>query len=146
MKTNIKKLIPFVLATLTVLLFGACAQNSDTNGKTTTADAGQTAAAEYKKITAAQAKALIDGGSVIILDVRTQDEFNQGHIEGAVLLPNTDIAAKAATILPDKTAKILVYCRSGNRSASASKDLIAMGYTDVLDFGGIIDWPYETVK
>lgn len=146
MKTNIKKLIPFVLATLTVLLFGACAQNGDTDVSTTKPDAGQTtAAAIYKKITPAEAKALMDAGNVIILDVRTQSEFDQGFIRNAVLLPNTDIAAKAATILPDKTAKILVYCRSGNRSASASKDLIAMGYTDVLDFGGIIDWPYETV-
>lgn len=149
MKNKIKKLIPFVLAAFTILLFGACAQNDTTDGSTTKAEAAQTTAApEYKKITAAQAKALMDAGNVIVLDVRTQSEFDQGHIKDAVLLPNTDVAARAATVLPDKNAKILVYCRSGNRSASASKELIAMGYTDVLDFGGINDWPYEyeTVK
>ena len=147
MKSKFKKMIPFILAAITVLLFGACAQNGDTDATTTKADATQaTAAAKYKKITAAQAKALIDTGDVIILDVRTQEEFDDEHINDAVLLPDYDIGAKAATVLPDKGAKILVYCRSGNRSASASEKLIAMGYTDVLDFGGIIDWPYETDK
>ncbi len=104
-----------------------------------------TGLSEYKKISAEEAKALIDGGNTVILDVRTQEEYNGGHIKDAVLLPNTDISEKAGTVLPDKSAKILVYCRSGNRSASAAKELIEMGYTDVLDFGGIIDWPYETV-
>lgn len=98
----------------------------------------------YKKISPQEAKALIDAGNVIILDVRTQNEYNGGHIKNAVLLPNTEIAEKSATVLPDKNAKILVYCRSGNRSATASKELLEMGYTDVLDFGGINDWPYET--
>jgi len=144
MLKNIKKLIPFVLAALTVLLFGACTQKGDTDVTTTKADTTKALVAPV--ITAAQAKTLIDGGNVIILDVRTQEEFNQGHIQDAVLLPDYDIAAKAATVLLDKNAKILVYCRTGRRSALAAKELIAMGYTDVLDFGGIIDWPYETVK
>lgn len=148
MKNKIKKLIPFILTVLTVLLFGACSQNGDTGESTTKPDAGQTtAAAIYKKITPAEAKALMDGENVIILDVRTQEEFDQGHIQDAVLLPDYEVGAKAAAVLPDKDAKILVYCRSGRRSALAAKELIAMGYTDVLDFGGIeTDWPYETVK
>jgi len=107
-------------------------------GETSTNQAG------YKKISPKEAKALIDAGNVVILDVRTPDEYNESHIKGAVLLPNTEISEQAPTILPDKNAKILVYCRSGNRSASASKELITMGYADVLDFGGINDWPYET--
>lgn len=100
----------------------------------------------YKKISAQDAKAIIDNEDVIILDVRTQGEYDSGHIENAVLLPVNEIPSKAEGVLTDKDAKILVYCRSGNRSATAAKDLIKMGYTNVYDFGGIIDWPYEIVK
>ena len=82
---------------------------------------------------------------MIVLDVRTHAEYDSGHIKDAVLLDSGDVSAKAATVLPDKNATILVYCRSGNRSATASKLLIEMGYTKVMDFGGIIDWPYEVV-
>ncbi|WP_313339684.1 rhodanese-like domain-containing protein [Sedimentibacter sp.] len=101
---------------------------------------------EYKKISAEEAKAIIDSEDVIILDVRTQEEYNSGHIENAVLLPVTEIANRAEEVLVDKNAKILIYCRSGNRSATAAKDLIKLGYTNVYDFGGINDWPYEIVK
>lgn len=148
MNNNIKKLIPFVLAALTIFLFSACAQNGGTDESTTNAEATRTTAAPvYKKITAAQAKAMMDGDNVVILDVRTQQEFDQGHIFKAVLLPDSEIGAKAATVLPDKNAKILVYCRTGRRSALAAKELIALGYTDVLDFGGLeTDWTYITVK
>lgn len=143
------KAISFILAIIALLLLGACVQKGASGESTTKSDIGQTAAPQagaYKKISPAEAKALIDGGNVIILDVRTQEEFEQGHIKGAVLLPDYEIGAKAAKVLPDKEAKILLYCRSGNRSASASKKLLAMGYTDVLDFGGLAtDWPYETV-
>lgn len=100
----------------------------------------------YKKISAKEAKSIIDNEDVIILDVRTQEEYNGGHIENAILLPVAEIDNKAEEVLPDKDAKILVYCRSGNRSATATKNLIKMGYTNVFDFGGIIDWPYEIVK
>ncbi len=103
-------------------------------------------AAEYKKITPDEAKELMDTReNVILLDVRTKEEFDQGHIPNALLLPNTEIKKQAGEKLPDKNALILVYCRSGNRSKSASEELLAMGYTKVYDFGGIIDWPYETV-
>ena len=99
----------------------------------------------YKKITPDEAKELMNGSS-IILDVRTQEEFAAGHIEGAILIPNTSIAKDAPQMLADKDALILVYCRSGRRSALAANELIAMGYTKVYDFGGIIDWPYDIVK
>lgn len=99
----------------------------------------------YKKITPDEAKELMNGSS-IILDVRTQEEFVAGHIEGAILIPNTSIAKAAPQMLADKDALILVYCRSGRRSALAANELIAMGYTKVYDFGGIIDWPYDIVK
>lgn len=101
---------------------------------------------QYVKISPKDAKEIMDNEESIFLDVRTKDEYDQGHIEGAVLLPVDEISSKAEEVLKDKKAKILVYCRSGNRSATAAKALIKMGYENVLDFGGIIDWPYEIVK
>lgn len=102
--------------------------------------------AEYRRITAEEAKIMIDEGNVVILDVREQYEYDEGHIENAVLLPYTEIGEKAATMLPSKEATILVYCRSGRRSEIASKELVSMGYTGIYDFGGISSWPYEIVK
>jgi len=100
----------------------------------------------YQAISAEDAKAMMEDGSpFVLLDVRTPAEFKQGHIEGALLLPNTEIEAKASSVLPDKDARILVYCRSGNRSEEAALKLIDIGYTNVYDFGGIIDWPYDIV-
>jgi rhodanese-related sulfurtransferase len=101
---------------------------------------------QYIKISPAEAKEIMDNEESIVLDVRTKSEYDQGHIEGSVLLPVDEISSKAEEVLKDKSAKILVYCRSGNRSATAAKTLIEMGYENVLDFGGIIDWPYEIVK
>lgn len=101
---------------------------------------------KYNKITAAEAKAIIDRQEVTILDVRTPEEYKEGHIEGALLIPNYELKNLAGRKLPDKDKKILVYCRSGNRSKSASKLLLEMGYSQVYDFGGIISWPYGTVR
>ena len=103
----------------------------------------------YQKITPQQAKARMAEPGVIVLDVRMQQEYDAGHIPNAVLLPLPLIEAGDAAVakaLPDKDAEILVYCRSGRRSAIAANALINMGYTNVLDFGGINDWPYEVVK
>jgi rhodanese-related sulfurtransferase len=82
--------------------------------------------------------------NAVLLDVRTDSEFAERHIPGAFLLPDYDIGSKAAEVLPDKDALILVYCRTGKRSANAANELVGMGYTNVYDFGGIVDWPYET--
>jgi len=102
---------------------------------------------EYKKITAEEAKARMDSGAqIIILDVRTEEEYNAGHIPDAILIPNETITDKMPDLLTELDAEILIYCRSGNRSAQAAKKLIAIGYTDVYDFGGIIDWPYGTLS
>lgn len=100
----------------------------------------------YNKITAEEAKEIIDLEEVIILDVRTPQEYEEGHIDGALLIPDYDLKSLAESNLPDKDEKILVYCRSGNRSKSATNILIDMGYRNVYDFGGIINWPYDTVK
>lgn len=105
----------------------------------------EVASPQYRKISAEEAKNYMDTEDVIILDVRTQSEYDEGHIPDAVLIPNTELENQAAVQLPDKDKKILVYCRSGNRSETASRLLVDMGYTAVYDFGGIIDWPYETV-
>ncbi len=105
-----------------------------------------TTMSEYKKISPDEAKQMMDNEKVIVLDVRTQGEFSEGHIENAVLLTDSTVKSKAAEVLPDKNAKILVYCRSGARSASASRELIKLGYTNVYDFGGIMSWEYEVVK
>jgi len=103
--------------------------------------------AEYRKITAEEAKAMMDeSDEYILLDVRTADEFSAQHIPGAVLLPVDEIAARAEAELPDKAALILVYCRSGVRSANAARELVSMGYLNVFDFGGIVDWPFEIVS
>lgn len=102
--------------------------------------------AVYQKIDSKAAKEMLGTEDVIILDVRTPEEYKEGHIPDAVLLPDYDLSQKAGEQLPDKTAKILVYCRSGRRSASAAKELIELGYTAVYDFGGIIDWSYEVEK
>lgn len=101
----------------------------------------------YQKISPEEAKEMIEKGEYgVILDVRTLDEYNEGYIEGATLLPNNEIKKKAEIILYDKEEVILVYCRSGRRSEVAAKELAVMGYINVYDFGGIIDWPYEVVK
>ena len=99
----------------------------------------------YKKITSEEAKELMDSEDVVVVDVRRQDEYDAGHIKGAVLVPNETISEEAPAVLEDKNAKILVYCRSGRRSKEAANKLIDLGYTDVRDFGGIIDWPYDIV-
>lgn len=97
----------------------------------------------YKKISAEEAKEMIDSEELVILDVRTKEEYDQAHIEGAILIPDYQLKEQAESKLPNKEEKILLYCRSGNRSESAAKILIEMGYSKVYDFGGIIDWPYE---
>ena len=99
----------------------------------------------YMNITAEEAKAIMDSqDGYVILDVRTQEEYDQGHIPGAILIPDYEISEKAETVLTDKNQLILVYCRSGRRSKLAAEALVKLGYTNIREFGGIIDWPYET--
>lgn len=98
----------------------------------------------YQQITQVEAKNMMDTQEVIVLDVREQDEFDAGHIPGAVLLPvGTITKDTAAAVIPELDTAVLVYCRSGNRSKTASKTLADLGYTNVYEFGGINTWPYE---
>ena len=100
----------------------------------------------YEQITPEEAKTLMDTEKeFVVLDVRTEEEYNEGHIEGALLIPDYEIKEKAESILIHKDKLILVYCRSGRRSKNAANELVELGYTNVKEFGGIIDWPYEIV-
>ena len=125
-----KKLTLILLA---VMMLTACGQDKEN-------DQG----AVYTNITAEEAKQIMDTEEgYIILDVREQDEYDAGHIPGAILIPYTQIAEKTEDVLADKDQLILVYCRSGRRSKIAAEALVELGYTNIKEFGGIIDWPYE---
>ena len=125
-----KKLVFLLLA---VMLLTACGQDKEN-------DQG----AVYVNITAEDAKEIMDSEEgYIILDVRTQKEYDEGHIPGAVVISHEEIVEKAEEVLTDKDQLILVYCRSGRRSKIAAEALVELGYTNIKEFGGIIDWPYE---
>lgn len=101
--------------------------------------------AEYRKISAEDAyKMMSETDKYILLDVRSDEEYQEQHIPNAVLIPDYEISTQAESELQDKDALILIYCRSGRRSVNAAKALVTLGYNNVYDFGGIIDWPYET--
>ena len=128
-----KKLLFLLLA---VMLLTACAHTKENDQE-----------AAYMNITAEEAKAIMDiEEGYIILDVRTQEEYDQGHIPGAIVISHEEIAEKAEDVLTDKDQLILVYCRSGRRSKIAAEALVELGYTNIREFGGIIDWPYEVEK
>lgn len=105
---------------------------------------GTIAGSSYEQITQEAAKEMMDTQDVVILDVREQEEYDSGHIPGAVLLPvGTIDEDTAAEVIPEKDATLLVYCRSGNRSRTAASALAELGYTNIYEFGGINTWPYE---
>jgi phage shock protein E len=103
-------------------------------------------ASGYTKLTPEEAKKRLDSDKgIVLLDVREQDEYTEGHIKNSILFPLGTIEADASAKLTDKNATIFVYCRSGRRSALAAEAFVKLGYTKVFDFGGIIDWPYEVI-
>lgn len=125
-----KTIIPMILTLL--LLAGCAAAPSDK--------------AAYRQITMEDAAAMMEEETdYIILDVRTEEEYASGHIPNAINIPNEVIGSEEIPELPDKDQLILVYCRSGNRSKQASKKLADLGYTNVVEFGGIMDWTGEIV-
>ena len=122
-----------IIVFLLVFLLAACGEMTDNYGEDV-----------YMNITAEEAKQIMDNeDGYIILDVREQEEYDQGHIPGAILIPNGQISQQAEQILTDKNQLILVYCRSGRRSKLAADELVKLGYTNIKEFGGILDWPYE---
>lgn len=125
-----KRILPLIFSVL--LLLSGC------SGK-------ESASHSYEQISQQEAKTMMDTQDVIILDVREQEEYDSGHIPGAVLLPLGTISEEtAAAVIPEKDSVVLVYCRSGNRSKTASAALAELGYTGIYEFGGINTWPYET--
>jgi rhodanese-related sulfurtransferase len=125
-----KKLLIFALA---AILLTACGQSN-----------GKEQEAMYVNITAQEAKTIMDTEQgYVILDTRTREEYDQGHIPGAIQISHDEITEKAEEVLTDKDQLILVYCRSGRRSKIAAEALVELGYTNIKEFGGIIDWPYE---
>ena len=128
---KIKKLMTILLSLLSLTGCGAPASPNNT----------------YKQITMNEAIVMMEKEKdYIILDVRRPDEFAEKHIPGAINIPNEIIGTEEIQELPNKKQLILVYCRSGNRSKQASKKLVKLGYTNIVEFGGIIDWPGETVS
>ena len=144
-------------ALLALLLAGCAAPKTDpgpaeteaeteTEAKTETeADTEAEATADYHRITAEEAYEMMVSQEFVV-DVRTREEYDGGHTENAVLVPNESIGSEMPETLPDKEATLLIYCRSGRRSKDAAQKLLALGYQSVYDFGGVIDWPYELVK
>ena len=125
-----KKIIPFLMALL--LLAGCGAQSEEST---------------YRQVNAEEADSMMEEeSSYIILDVRTAQEYSEKHIPGAINIPNETIGTEDIPELPDKEQLILVYCRSGNRSKQASEKLVKLGYTNIVEFGGINDWTGETVS
>ena len=128
-----KKILFLLLA---VMLLTACGQEKENDRE-----------AVYVNITAEEAKQIMDiEEGYIILDVRTQEEYDQGHIPGATQISHEEIEENAEDVLTDKNQLILVYCRSGRRSKIAAEVLVELGYTNIREFGGIIDWSYEVEK
>ena len=125
-----KKIIPFLMALL--LLAGCGAQSEEST---------------YRQVNAEEADSMMEEESgYIILDVRTAQEYSEKHIPGAINIPNETIGTEDIPELPDKEQLILVYCRSGNRSKQAAEKLVKLGYTNIVEFGGINDWTGETVS
>ena len=128
-----KKILLVLLAMLSLTACGQAKEN--------------TQEAVYMNITAAEAKESMDTQEgYVILDTREQYEYDEGHIPGAIVISHEEILEKAESVLTDKDQLILVYCRSGRRSKIAAESLEKMGYTNIKEFGGIIDWPYEIVE
>ncbi len=134
-----------------ILLFAALAASlallsGCTLSKTKKDTEDMTDKAAYHKLSAEEAYEMMASQEVVVVDVRTREEYDGGHIENAVLVPNESIGSEMPETLPDKEATLLIYCRSGRRSKDAAQKLLALGYQSVYDFGGVIDWPYELVK
>lgn len=142
------KFLKFITSALCILLtFAACSPVEKGSGQTNTAeDSAPVSQPEdaYHKITAEEAKKMMDEGGVTVVDVRRTDEYAEKHIPGAILVPLESIGSEPPELLPNKDATLLIHCRTGIRSKQASDKLIALGYKNIYDFGGIVDWPYET--
>ena len=134
---NMRRTVAIIIVLLSILSLSGCAQKQDV-------DENETVSQSYRQISQEEAKEMMarDDGHVVV-DVRRQDEYDAGHIPGAILVPNESIGCDSPEALPDYDQIILIYCRSGNRSKQAAEKLASMGYTNIYEFGGIIDWTGE---
>jgi len=148
-RNEMRRILPKALFILLMIpALASCMGSRGSSWSEDGLDVATAITAQYRKISPQLAKEMMDSTDpVLVVDVRTPSEFAGGHIEGAISLPNETITtARQPEALPDKDAVILVYCRSGNRSAQAARKLVSLGYVNVYDFGGILDWPYEIVR
>ena len=137
-----KKILAILMLAVTLTACGMEEAAEDSMILNETTETTEDVLVPYEQITAEDAKKLMDTESdYIIVDARTEEEYAEGHIPGAILIPEYEITDRAQSELPDKDQLILVYCRSGRRSKIASQALADLGYTNVKEFGGIIDWP-----
>lgn len=137
-RSAVKRSVVILLCAVFLLTLCACGQQNPT--------ATESAQPAYRQVSSEEGAALMKSESnYIILDVRRQDEFAAGHIPGAICVPNETIGTAEIPELPDKAQLILVYCRSGRRSKEAAQKLADLGYTNIVEFGGIIDWTGEVV-
>ena len=146
----------FLSSFLSLALLSACVGGPDENSlparsaplaEAVSREQTSSPSAAYQTVSAEEAKERMESTEeYVLLDVRTEEEYAEEHINGALFIPDYDLAARAPAELPDKSVLILIYCRSGRRSASSAHLLASMGYTRVVDFGGIINWPYGKVK
>ena len=142
-----KKILAILMLAIALTACGTEEAADDSTILNETTETTEDVLVPYEPITAEDAKKLMDTESdYIIVDARTAEEFAEGHIPGAILIPEYEITERAQSELPDKDQLILVYCRSGRRSKIASQALTDLGYTNVKEFGGIIDWPYDVVR
>lgn len=142
-----KKWILTAVLGLTLFLSACSAPSGEKEAeknKTSQKDSVKADGKGYHKITAEEAKEMMDERGVTVLDVRTSEEYKDSHIPDAVNIPNEEIGTEKPDQLPDQDAVVIVYCRTGVRSKQASDKLVDMGYKNVYDMGGIVDWNYET--
>lgn len=158
MKRTAHRFLPIFVVALLLLIGSSCrgvnendssvsapAESAIADGSVSSSTETTDQSNMVRTITAEEAKEMMETlDEYIIVDVREQYEYDAGHIEGAVLVPVGSIEELASELLPDKDMTLLLYCRSGNRSAQAAAKLLEMGYSNIYDFGGIRDWPYET--
>ena len=133
-----RQILLFAALAVSLALLSGCALSKAKEDKAE----DMTGKAAYHKISAEEAYEMMASQEVVVVDVRTREEYDGGHIENAVLVPNESIGSEMPETLPDKEATLLIYCRSKD----AAQKLLALGYQSVYDFGGVIDWPYELVK
>lgn len=139
-----KWIVPVMLGIAVFL--SACSADTDKGKSDTSKGTSASDGKGYHKISAEEGKQMMDESQVTIVDVRTMEEYDEEHMKDAINVPNETIGSEMPEALPDKDATLIVYCRTGVRSKDASDKLVEMGYQNVYDIGGIVDWPYETTS